>query len=148
MLRNKVDMKKAEAAVKRAGKQDNKRFRDDRTFAERQITVSTKAELQDAVDKRYGTIIVVGELAENVSQAYRVKDKLAQLEKVPQNATAATLAAVGVSETVIVTAIIALAVVFVVALFRNYDIDSDIQLINEQGDILPKIKLKLVRKNI
>ncbi|MGG1519019.1 hypothetical protein ABE504_26650 [Paenibacillus oryzisoli] len=143
MLRNKVDMKKAEAAVKRAGKQDNKRFREEHTFADRQITVSTKSELQDAVEKRYGSIIASGDLAEHVSMAYKVKNKLVSLEKAPTPTTAGTLVGTGITETVIIVAIIALTVVLVVALLKNYDIDTDVQVTNEQGELEPKIKLRL-----
>ncbi|WP_342476584.1 hypothetical protein NYE24_21210 [Paenibacillus sp. FSL H7-0350] len=126
MLRNKIDMTKAEAAVRRA-----------ETFSDRQVTLSTKAELEDAVSKRYGTIIVVGELAENVGRAYKVKDKLRLLEKAsfvqPQPGF------LGITETVIITAIVALTVVLVVAMLKNYNIDTDI----ETSDVSPKIRLKL-----
>jgi hypothetical protein len=137
MLRNKIDMKKAETAVSKAEKQDNKRFRQEQTFLDRQVTISTKAELQDAVTKRYGTIIVVGELAENVGRAYKVKEKLGLLEKAPSVPPQAGF--LGITETVIITAIIALTVVLVVALLKNYSIDTDI----EMSDINPKIRLKL-----
>ncbi|WP_372814284.1 hypothetical protein [Paenibacillus sp.] len=146
MLRNKVDMKKAEAAVKRAEKQDNQRFREERTFSDREVTVGTKSELQDAIEKRYGSIIVSGELAEHVSMAYKAKNKLASLEKAQTATTAAALATLGITETVIIVAIIALTVVLVVALLKNYDIDTDVEVNNEQGELKPKIKLKLVKK--
>lgn len=145
MLKNKIDMKKAEAAVKKAGKQDNKRFREEHTFAGRQTTVSTKSELQDAVSKRYGTICVVGDLAEHVSRTYKVKHKLALLEKAPPSASAATLGALGITETVIITAIVALTLVLVVALLKNYEVDLDIQGSGERVELQPKIKLKLVK---
>lgn len=144
-LRNKVDLKKAEAAVKRAEKRDKQRFREERTFANRQITVSTKLELQDAVEKRYGSIIVSGDLAEHISKAYKVRNKLSALEKAPTATTEGALAAVGITETVIIVAIIALTVVLVVALLKNYDIDTDVQVTNEQGELKPKIKLRLVK---
>ncbi|WP_342476495.1 hypothetical protein NYE24_19725 [Paenibacillus sp. FSL H7-0350] len=147
MLRNKIDMTKAEAAVRRAEKQDNKRFRQTQTFSDRQVTISTKAELEDAVSKRYGTIIVVGDLAKHVSSAYKAKHKLATLEKPPAVVSAGGLAAVGITESVVITAIIALAVILVVALFKNYDIDTDIQITSELGELQPKVKLKLVKKN-
>ncbi len=146
MLRNKIDTTKAEAAVRRAEKLDNKRFRQAQTFSDRQATISTKAELEDAISKRYGTIIVVGELAKHVSSAYKAKHKLAVLEKTPAVVSAGALAAVGITESVVITAIIALAVILVVALFKNYDIDTDIQITSEQGELQPKVKLKLVKK--
>ncbi|MEK5257582.1 hypothetical protein CA600_08420 [Paenibacillus sp. VTT E-133280] len=137
MLRNKIDTTKAEAAVRRAEKQDNKRFRQAQTFSDRQITISTKAELEDAVSKRYGNIIVVGELAENVGRAYKVKDKLGLLEKTPT--VQPQVGFLGITETVIITAIVALTVVLVVAMLKNYSIDTDI----EMSDANPKIKLRL-----
>ncbi|MEK3719245.1 hypothetical protein [Paenibacillus sp. FSL H8-0034] len=140
MMKNKMDMKKAEAAVKKAEKQDNKRFRQEQTFTDRQITISTKAELKDAVSKRYGTIIVVGELTKNVGRAYKVKDKLGLLEKSQPNTTqAGSLATLGITETVIITAIIALTVVLVVAMLKNYSVDTDI----EMSETNPKIRLRL-----
>ncbi|MGU3471891.1 hypothetical protein ACLBWT_12155 [Paenibacillus sp. D51F] len=145
MLRNKVDMKKAEASLKRAEKRDNKRLREERTFVDRQVEVSTKSELQDAVEKRYGSIIVSGELAKHVGMAYKVRHKLAVLEKAPAM-TARGLGAAGITETVIIVAIVALTVVLVVALLKNYDIDTDVQVINEQGELQPKVKLKLIKK--
>ncbi|ASA24924.1 hypothetical protein [Paenibacillus donghaensis] len=146
MLKNKIDMTKSEAAVRRAEKQDNKRFRQAQTFSDRQVTISTKAELEDAVSKRYGTIIVVGELAKHVSAGYKAKHKLAALEKAPPVVSAGALVAVGITESIVITAIIALAVILVVALFKNYDIDTDIQITSEQGELQPKLKLKLLRK--
>lgn len=138
-------MQKAEAAVKRAEKRDKQRFREERTFANRQITVSTKSELQDAVEKRYGSITVSGELAEHISKVYKVRNKLSALEKAPTATTVGALAAIGITETVIIVAIIALTVVLVVALLKNYDIDTDVQVTNEQGELKPKIKLRLVK---
>lgn len=147
MLRNKVDMKKAEASVKRAEKKDNKRYREEHTFANREVTVSTKTELQDAVEKRYGSIIVSGELDKQVSTAYKVRNKLAGIEKAPKVATEGALAAIGITETVIIVVIVALTVVLVVALLKNYDIDTDVQVTNEQGELVPKVKLKLVKSS-
>ncbi|AIQ38561.1 hypothetical protein R50345_30475 [Paenibacillus sp. FSL R5-0345] len=137
MLRNKIDMTKAEAAVRRAEKQDNRRFRQALTFSDRQVTVSTKVELEDAVSKRYGTIIIVGELAENVGRAYKVKNKLELLEKDPSVQPQAGF--LGITETVIITAIVALTVILVVAMLKNYSIDTDIEV----SDANPKIRLKL-----
>jgi hypothetical protein len=137
MLKNKIDMTKAEAAVRRAEKQHNKRFRQAQTFSDRQVTISTKAELEDAVSKRYGTIIVIGELAENVGRAYKVKDKLGLLEKAPSIPPQAGF--LGITETVIITAIIALTVVLVVAMLKNYSVDTDV----EMSEVNPKIKLRL-----
>ena len=137
MLKNKIDMTKAEAAVRRAEKQDNRRFRQALTFSDRQVTVSTKVELEDAVSKRYGTIIIVGELAENVGRAYKVKNKLGLLEKAPS--VQPQVGFLGITETVIITAIVALTVVLVVAMLKNYNIDTDI----ETSDVSPKIRLKL-----
>ena len=146
MLRNKIDMTKAEAAVRRAEKQDNKRFREEHIFTKRQVTVSTKAELQDAVNKRYGTIWINGDLAKQVNTVFKVRNKLIALEKVKTTTTAGALAAIGITETVYIVAIIALTVVLVVALLKNYDIDTDIQVTNEQGELQPKGKLRLVKK--
>jgi len=142
MLRNKIDMTKAEAAVRRAEKQDNKRFRQDQTFSDRQVTISTKAELEDAVSKRYGTIIVVGELAENVGRAYKVKDRLGSLEKVPSVQPKSGF--LGITETVIITAIVALTVVLVVAMLKNYGVDTDI----EMSETNPKIRLRLIKSAV
>ncbi|OMD12611.1 hypothetical protein NSS98_30810 [Paenibacillus sp. FSL E2-0274] len=144
-VKNKLDMFKAEAAVKRAEKQDHKRFREEKTYAAREITVHSKAELNDAVSKQYGTIIVTGNLATQVNLAYKVKHKVAQLDKLPKGATPAILGVVGITETVIVTAIVALTLVLVLALFKNYQLDADFQVVDELGEMNPKLRLKLVK---
>lgn len=138
-------MFKAEVAVKRAEKQDHKRLREEKTYAARKITVYSKAELNDAVRKQYGTIIVVGNLATQVNLAYKVKRKVAQLDKLPKGATPTTLGVIGITETVMVTAIVALTLVLVLALFKNYQLDADFQVVDDQGEMNPKLRLKLVK---
>lgn len=67
------------------------------------------------------------------------------MDKLPKGATPAILGVVGITETVIVTAIVALTLVLVLALFKNYQLDADFQVVDELGEMNPKLRLKLVK---
>lgn len=104
-----------------------------------QITVTTKEELKNAKEKGYQEIIATGDLATDLKKASVIKalgpvaigTLTAALALIPVTGgvsmvlAAPVWATVGITDTVVVTAIVTLGLTLVLAIFKEYDVEFE-----------------------